>query len=79
MALPVSKAADLAKDMAKKGLVGSISMEKPDEMDMPEKSGDLEPILADIDKRVPGLGALVHELVERLQAGDEKQDEDMME
>lgn len=79
MALPVEKAADLAKDMAKKGIMGSISMAKPeskskdeemeaDGEDMPEP--DVEMVLKDIDALVPGLGTLVHELIEKCMAKD---------
>lgn len=58
MPLPLKAAADLAKDMAKKGISGSISMGKPemkhmgsgDAMDdSPEKdSEDMDPAMMDI-------------------------------
>jgi hypothetical protein len=60
MALPIAKAADLAKDMAKKGIAGKISMGEPkddvgssgSEMDeAPEKDAadhDMEAIAGDI-------------------------------
>jgi hypothetical protein len=57
MALPVSKAADLAKDMAKKGIAGKISMSDPDDTvgssgsemdDAPEKDPPMDPAMESI-------------------------------
>ena len=74
--LPISKAADLAKTMASKGVMGSISMGEPkDEEDQPSDEMDavpeqLKPVLADIDALVPGLGKLMLELCEKMKAED---------
>lgn len=85
MALPIAKATALAKDMAKRGIPGSISMGEPkhmgsgDEMDeSPEKEpdGDLENIIKEIDEASgkPGLGRLIHELCERCAAEYEEEE-----
>lgn len=78
MALPVAKAASLAKDMQKNGLVGSIAMGKPmDEHqepdgDEPEGMDDLSAVMKDIDMKVPGLGKLIQEMVERCMSKKEE-------
>lgn len=80
MALPMAKAADLAKSMASKGVMGSISMGEPHDMpaeDEGTSDDELKPVLADIDALVPGLGKLMMELCEKMKAADEYQDEDM--
>jgi phage gp29-like protein len=87
VALPIAKAADLAKSMASKGVMGSISMGEPkemddgmqddkDSMDMPDH---IKPVIEDIDKLVPGLGSLMHELCEKMMSADEEQDKEDME
>ena len=82
MALPIKKAADLAKDMASKGVMGSISMGEPkDDGEMPEDDGmdapdHVKPVLADIDALVPGLGKLMLELCEKMKADDQEQDKE---
>lgn len=57
MALPIDKAADLARDMAKKGISGKISMGEPKDMmgssgspmdDAPEKDPALSPDMSAI-------------------------------
>lgn len=85
MALPVKKAAELAKDMASKGLIGSISMAKPEDKpedmseDEPKEDMDgIEAICADMDHLCPGMGKLMMELCERLQSQDKEQDEEDM-
>jgi hypothetical protein len=77
MALPGKVGAMLAADMGKNGLTSaSPAAPDEDEGDAPpsDDSGGIEAIIADIDAKVPGLGALVHELVDRLRAEDEEQD-----
>ena len=85
MALPAKLGAALAADMSKSGLTkaskGSPAPEEPG--DGPEEDGaaggedgdGVGAIVADIDALVPGLGKLVHELVDRLRAEDEEQDQ----
>ena len=72
MALPVAKAKSLASDMAKKGLIGSISMSDPKEGEEMEGDDapmdDMQPVMDDIDAMVPGLGKLVLELCEKCMA-----------
>ena len=77
MALPGKLGASLAADMGKKGLMSATS--PPMDEEAPETvddgaDGGIEAIIADIDEKVPGLGKLVHELVDRLRAEDEEQD-----
>lgn len=80
MALPIGKAADLAKDMAKKGLVGSISMGKPkaaEPPDLPSEAEEDDPVMQDIDDLVPGLASLIRELVDKcLAEGSNSEDDD---
>jgi hypothetical protein len=58
--------------MALPGMMGASLAEAipPEEGD----DGGIEAILADIDEKVPGLGALIHELVDRIKADDAEQD-----
>jgi hypothetical protein len=76
MALPIAAAADLAKDMASKGIAGSISMGEPKEEDDDAKDADeqIKPVLDDIDAMVPGLGKLMLELCDKLLSMDKEQD-----
>jgi hypothetical protein len=77
MALPGKVGALLAADMGKKGLVSAAGPGDDDETPdaaAEEDDGGVDAILADIDGLVPGLGKLVHELVDRLRAEDEEQD-----
>lgn len=67
MPLPGKVGAMLAADMGKAGLGA-------DEAPPGGEGGGIEEIIADIDEKVPGLGALVHELVDRLRAEDEESD-----
>lgn len=92
MALPVSAAASLAADMAKKGISGSISMGEPKKHmgsgdlmgEAPEKDDpmsdvpeDVKPVIADIDAMMPGLGKLMLELCEKLMNKDMGDDESL--
>lgn len=78
MALPGKVGALLAADMGKKGLTSAAAAPLEDE-EPPStddvSDGGVDAIIADIDAKVPGLGKLVHELVDRLRAEDEEQDE----
>lgn len=75
MALPEGMGASLAKDMGKAGLAPAPDEAAPDAEAPPAEDGDsIEAIIADIDGLVPGLGKLVHELVDRLKAEDEEED-----
>jgi hypothetical protein len=82
MALPGKVGALLAADMGKKGLVSDApSPDDDDAGDAPASAEDddsIQAIIDDIDGLVPGLGKLVHELVDRLQAEDEEQDSEDM-
>ena len=73
MALPGKVGAMLAADMGKNGLT-SAGPSGPEEDAPPADDGGIDAIIADIDDKVPGLGKLVHELVDRLQAEDREQD-----
>jgi hypothetical protein len=75
MPLPIAKAADLAKSMAKG--VG-VSMGEPKDMsdDVPDH---IKPVLDDIDALVPGLGKLMMELCEKMKEDDSYQDKEDME
>jgi len=77
MALPGKLGASLAADMGKNGLMSAAPAAPAEDDDAPEAALDgdsIEAILSDIDDKVPGLGALIHELVDRIRAEDEEQD-----
>ena len=77
MALPGKVGALLAADMGKKGLTSAAAPPEDDAEPPASSEGDdggIDGIIADIDAKVPGLGKLVHELVDRLRAEDEEQD-----
>ena len=87
MALPISMASKLAKEMESKGISGSISMGEPKHMgsgdamdEHPEKEpvDELESIVKDIDEasKSPGLGHLILELCERCAAKAESEEEE---
>ena len=76
MALPGKLGASLAAGMSKSGLMPAPATmgdeEAPETVD--EGGGGIDAIIADIDDKVPGLGNLIHELVDRMRAEDEEQD-----
>jgi hypothetical protein len=76
MGLPGKLGASLAADMSKNGLTSAAPAALEDDAASPDEGdgGGIETILADIDEKVPGLGSLIHELVDRLKAEDEEQD-----
>ena len=74
MALPGKAGAALAMDMGKKGLMPSAGPADDAEPPADGEDGGIEAIIADIDEKVPGLGKLVHELMDRIRAEDEEQD-----
>jgi hypothetical protein len=91
MALPVKMASDLAQDMAKKGISGSISLKgKPEVLgssgspddEAPEKDADpMEAIAGDILDSIQagdkaGLAKYLTELVDRVSAGSAEPDGD---
>jgi hypothetical protein len=79
MALPGKLGAALAAGMGKKGL---MSAAPPDDDDEPAADagddGGLDAVIDDMDRLVPGLGKLMAEFADRIQAKDEEQDADEM-
>jgi hypothetical protein len=76
MALPGKVGAMLSASMGKAGLTSPKAAEPAadDTEPAPDDGGGLDAIFADADKLVPGLGALLGELVDRLKSEDEEQD-----
>lgn len=76
MALPGNLGASLAADMGKSGMIPAEPPEAKEEAPASDEEydGGIDAIIADIDAITPGLGKLVHELVDRMRAEDEEQD-----
>jgi hypothetical protein len=75
VALPGKLGASLADGMSKVGLMAPGAPPAEEEpLPAEEDGGSIDEIISDIDEKVPGLGALIHELVDRLKAYDEESD-----
>jgi hypothetical protein len=66
MALPISKAMDLAKDMKNKGISGSIAMGEPKHMG----SGDAYDDAPEKDEVDPDMKSIAGEIIGYVESGD---------